>query len=143
MNVMAANRPKKPHLPGLDGLRAFAAVCVFLSNMRHLVTMEGKLGVLDFHRFVESGIGVLFFFLLSGYLLTLGFWRQPQDWRPWRKPLDYAVRRASRLLPAYFACLVALVVYTKHWQDPTEIERYDPARAVATQFCRVHLLRYQ
>ncbi len=110
------------HLPGLDGLRAIAALAVFLSNMRHLVAMDGKLWVFDFHRFVESGIGVLFFFLLSGYLLTLGFWRDPLKWRPWKNPFDYATQRASRLLPAYFVCLVALVAYRKHWQNSLEIE---------------------
>jgi peptidoglycan/LPS O-acetylase OafA/YrhL len=91
----------RPHLPGLDGLRALAVI-----------------GVLAFHDNRLSGgfLGVDLFFALSGFLITtllidelqrtntidlIGFWG----------------RRLRRLLPAVMVLLVVVVVFFRLFAD--------------------------
>ena len=91
----------RPHLPGLDGLRALAVI-----------------GVLAFHdnRLNGGFLGVDLFFALSGFLITtllidelqrtntidlIGFWG----------------RRLRRLLPAVMALLVVVVVFFRLFAD--------------------------
>ncbi|MDP5114104.1 MAG: acyltransferase, partial [Ilumatobacteraceae bacterium] len=98
MNQTASTRP---HLPGLDGLRALAVI-----------------GVLAFHdnRLNGGFLGVDLFFALSGFLITtllidelqrtnsvdlIGFWG----------------RRLRRLLPAVMALLVVVVVFFRLFAD--------------------------
>jgi peptidoglycan/LPS O-acetylase OafA/YrhL len=57
-------------------------------------------------------IGVVLFFALSGFLITGGLWDSLQD-SPTRKLAvlrNFYVRRALRILPLYFAALLAAVV---------------------------------
>ena len=85
------------YVPGLDGIRALAVVCVIAY---HLNAPWAKGGML--------GVGV--FFTLSGYLITdllLSHWRRHGD-------LGLAVfwlRRARRLLPALFLMLAIVSVW--------------------------------
>jgi peptidoglycan/LPS O-acetylase OafA/YrhL len=96
----------------MDGIRAAACLTVFLANFHHSLgmTVSGRSGVLDLARFAESGIGVALFLVLSGTLLSLPFWRslgpnrRPVDWR------SFALRRAVRVIPPYYACLLAFFV---------------------------------
>ena len=98
VNQTAATRP---HLPGLDGLRALAVI-----------------GVLAFHdnRLQGGFLGVDLFFALSGFLITtllidelqrtntvdlIGFWG----------------RRLRRLLPAVMVLLVVVVVFFRLFAD--------------------------
>ena len=91
----------RPHLPGLDGLRAFAVI-----------------GVLAFHDNRLSGgfLGVDLFFALSGFLITtllidelqrtntidlIGFWG----------------RRLRRLLPAVMVLLIVVVIFFRLFAD--------------------------
>jgi peptidoglycan/LPS O-acetylase OafA/YrhL len=75
------------------------------------MTVSGHFGGLDLTRFAESGIGVALFIVLSGTLLSLPFWRSlgsnqgPPDWR------SFALRRAVRVVPAYYVCLLALFAW--------------------------------
>jgi peptidoglycan/LPS O-acetylase OafA/YrhL len=97
----------------MDGIRAVACLTVFLANFHHSLgmTVSGHIGPLDLTRFAESGIGVALFIVLSGTLLSLPFWRsvgphqRPVDWR------SFALRRALRVVPAYYACLLALFAW--------------------------------
>ena len=112
----------KYYLPGLHGLRAIAAFSVFISNMRHIVPIGGRCGMFDIRIFVESGVGVAFFFVLSGYLLTLSFWKAPELWKPFKNPVQYLFQRVTRLYPLYFICLSGLVIYQKDWQTIKDIQ---------------------
>ena len=59
-------------------------------------------------------IGVVLFFALSGFLITGGLWDSLQD-SPSRKPAvlrNFYIRRALRILPLYFATLLAAAVAT-------------------------------
>ncbi|MEO6086523.1 MAG: acyltransferase [Umezawaea sp.] len=82
--------------PGLDGLRAIAAVLVVLFHF------EGP-------DILQGWIGVHLFFVLSGFLITTLLLREHD--RTGRVALvDFYLRRAFRILPLYFLVLAAVVV---------------------------------
>ncbi len=84
-----------PYVPALDGLRAFAVLCVVLY---HLKTVWAPCGLL----------GVTVFFVLSGYLITsliVDEWRRTHH-------LDlklFWIKRLRRIMPAIAFLLLALV----------------------------------
>ena len=85
------------YVPGLDGLRAIAVLCVIAYHLNVGWARGGLLGV-----------GV--FFTLSGYLITdllLGHW----DRRGKLGLGGFWLRRARRLLPALFVMLVVVSVW--------------------------------
>src|SRR5688572_2830921 len=93
----AGHISRVPHLPGLDGLRAIAVVCVMIYHANSSWLHGGFLGV-------------EVFFVISGYLITLlliaehersGTVKLGQFW----------LRRARRLLPALFAMMALVLVY--------------------------------
>jgi peptidoglycan/LPS O-acetylase OafA/YrhL len=91
------------YFPGLDGLRAVAALLVVFHHART-------------HRLwgtLEGWNGVTLFFVLSGFLITTLALREEDDHGAlrWRA---FVVRRGFRILPIYFASLAlyALVMYS-------------------------------
>lgn len=56
-------------------------------------------------------LGVAVFFVLSGLLLSLPFWKATWGMGPRPEWGDYAVARGIRILPAYYVCLVACWVF--------------------------------
>jgi peptidoglycan/LPS O-acetylase OafA/YrhL len=91
------------YFPGLDGLRAVAALLVVFHHAR----THRLWGVL------EGWNGVTLFFVLSGFLITTLALREEDDHGAlrWRA---FVVRRGFRILPIYFASLAlyALVMYS-------------------------------
>jgi peptidoglycan/LPS O-acetylase OafA/YrhL len=89
-------------IPSLDGLRAIAAslvVAAHLANQKKLTGIE-----------VGGAIGVhLFFFVLSGYLITTLLLEE--EHRTGAVSLrKFWLRRCWRILPAYFVYVVAIVI---------------------------------
>ncbi len=85
------------YVPGLDGLRAIAVICVIAYH----VGLPGARGGM-------LGVGV--FFTLSGYLITdllLDHWKRHRN----LGLANFWVRRARRLLPALFVVLIAVAVW--------------------------------
>ncbi len=93
--MVAARERRMPYVPALDGLRAFAVICVVLY---HLKTLWAPCGLL----------GVTIFFVLSGYLITsliVDEWRRTHA-------LDlklFWMKRLRRIMPAIAFLLLALV----------------------------------
>lgn len=110
---------KTGHIPGLDAIRAAACLSVFAANLHRMAHLRGEFGIFDVQRLLESGIGVAALFILSGYLLCLSFWRSPQPRPP--AMVQFFLRRAARILPAYLLCLLAVVLITKHWQSSEQV----------------------
>ncbi|WP_338758415.1 acyltransferase [Massilia sp. METH4] len=95
------------HLPSLDGVRAFAALTVFLSHA-------------GAGRFIPGAFGVTVFFFLSGYLITTLMRREIEE----SGRLDFRAfyqRRAYRILPPLYLVLAVIFVVTEimHFSDYT------------------------
>ncbi|MBJ7328856.1 MAG: acyltransferase [Solirubrobacteraceae bacterium] len=104
-----APRSVRSHLHGFDGLRALAALTILVYHLFFVLTafdVAGKAWV------TRLNIGVSIFFVISGFLLYLPFARARTAGRPTPSLRDYAVRRISRIGPAYWVALplVALVL---------------------------------
>lgn len=109
--------PPKLRIPGLDGLRGLACLLVFGVHFGQLSRLGGSAGVLDLGQWLANGnTGVALFFSLSGYVLSLPYWRAMQRTLPWPSASGFYRDRAARILPAYFACLLGLVLLNRHWQ---------------------------
>lgn len=106
---------------GLDGLRALACLAVFGVHFQQFVKLQAHVGPFDLSRFLENGnTGVALFFVLSGFLLSIPFWRNLD--RGERAPnwAGFWLKRASRILPAYYLCLTLLVINNHLWEQAGE-----------------------
>lgn len=88
------------HIPSLDGLRAFSVLLVLIG---HVAATSGAPLWMDKPAITSLGnIGVRFFFLISGFLITTLLMREHA--RTGRIDLgQFYLRRAYRILPAAFA----------------------------------------
>lgn len=87
---------KIARLRQIDSLRAFAVIAVMI---HHFLPVDRLIG-----EFMTLGLlGVRFFFTLSGFLIT-GILLRGQTMG------TFYVRRALRILPAYYACLIIVVL---------------------------------
>lgn len=97
------------YIAGLDGLRAIAALSVFIVHFQQFTGVSGAVGSIDFTRLMINGnTGVALFFALSGFLLSIPFWRGLQE----RKPVsmrNYFQNRLVRIVPLYYLCFIALL----------------------------------
>ena len=101
----------RPHSPALDGLRLLAATLVVLTHAAFLSGAVNSAGIWG-HLMGRGDFGVAIFFVLSGYLLHRGFIRGREPFTR-RHLRAYAVRRAARVLPAYWIVLAVVVVATR------------------------------
>lgn len=108
--------PKSPKLflqdiPSLTGVRALAAIMVFLS---HYFQAAQPLGDQAVKLAKELHIGVTLFFVLSGFLITLRYYpRFSFNWSFWK---DYFINRAARVYPVYFL-LTSVVLWLSGTRD--------------------------
>lgn len=105
--------PGRDRFPALDGLRAVAALMVFVNHVQ-LPGLHPQLIGMD--------AGVLVFFALSGYLLYAPFVAACGSGRP----VDlrtYAIRRFLRIAPAYLVAAIAVgaIFYPATLRDPIGI----------------------
>src|SRR5436190_9740435 len=113
--------PGNPRFPLFDGLRGIAVLAVLLL---HSSELSGRVGLGVGGRLGEAagGLGVVLFFVISGFLLYRPFAAARASGRP-RSPTHlYARRRALRILPGYWIVLTILAafpavvgVFTGHW----------------------------
>lgn len=110
---------KEAKIRGLDGLRALAAFAVFFVHYNQIVGVDLQLGVFDLYRFIANGeVGVALFFILSGFLLSLPYWRAILLQQEWPQLRTYFKHRIARILPAYYLALTILIVLSNYWRSP-------------------------
>ncbi|MGN4051421.1 acyltransferase family protein [Pseudomonas sp. SM4] len=103
---------KKNYIPGLDGLRAVSVILVIAFH--YLAVFPGALieiGLLGraLEKIVSVGwIGVDIFFVISGYLISSILIKKPI--RSFTAYTQFIKRRSLRLLPAYLACSICIVI---------------------------------
>jgi peptidoglycan/LPS O-acetylase OafA/YrhL len=94
-----------PRAGALDGLRGLAALSVVAFHvwLYRPDRVPGTRSGLGDHVFFEMHLGLICFFVLSGFLLYRGLLRRPDFKR-------YAVRRIMRIVPAYYASIAGCLV---------------------------------
>lgn len=108
-------------ISGLDGLRALACLAVFGVHFQQTASLKGNIGPFDLARLLENGnTGVALFFILSGFLLSIPFWNSLERAEPAPRWRTFWLKRAARILPAYFLCLTLLVVHNRLWEQTGE-----------------------
>lgn len=102
------------HIPALDGLRGYAALLVVLSHL-------DKVGLATRSPPFAGALGVLIFFVLSGFLMGHLYL-----WKPIDAPavFHYVVARMARVVPLYYITLL-LAFGLSHIYGPTFIYYLD------------------
>jgi peptidoglycan/LPS O-acetylase OafA/YrhL len=112
-------------LTGLDFLRALACLLVFAHHTVQRLNYDALSGAWrPFYLFFNMGAcGVAIFFLLSGFLLARPFWLAFDSGQPMPSLRTYAIRRAARIVPGYYAALtVSLVLALTFFAIPASPE---------------------
>jgi len=106
-------------LLALDGLRGVAAVAIVIHHAwmfsAHGMTLADR--ALD-----EMRLGVTLFFVLSGYLVFGPFVAAALDGRDQPDRRRYALKRAARILPAYWLVLLGAFALTAATNHPMRVE---------------------
>lgn len=99
-------------LAGADFVRAAACLTVLFHHLAQRMSYDHDLGWMEWFRpFVDMGtLGVAMFFALSGFLLARPFWQSLDRGEPMPSLRTYAMRRAARILPGYWAALLVTFV---------------------------------
>lgn len=99
---------------GADGIRAMACLMVIFHHLsQRLNRPEQTRIVQEAQSFVMTGaVGVSAFFVLSGMLLSIPFWRAFLNGKPFPNLLEFARRRAVRIVPGFYASLCLSVLLT-------------------------------
>ncbi len=121
-------------LPALDGIRALAALSVLFYHSFELSShRKVLLGVDITVPWYYAQTGVHLFFVLSGFLLFLPYARAMLHNRPLPQAKDFYWRRAVRILPTYWACLLILAALQwRSYLSPTGLAN------IATHLVLVH-----
>ena len=118
---MAASAPTDAtrRAAGLDGLRGYAALCVFLVHI-WIYTHPSRPPRDDFWDYLtfELRLSVVFFFVLSGFLLFRDFARAAVRRAGPADSAGYGLRRVARIVPAYYVALLGAVALL--WGATTE-----------------------
>lgn len=109
-------------LHALDGLRAIAALSVVVYHAwlytLPVVTASARDAVGDYVLH-ELRLGLVLFFVLSGYLLYGPWVRSARTGGRRPSTRGYAIRRAARILPAYWVAIVgSIVLLWPHGDSP-------------------------
>jgi len=106
--IPPAESKPKIFFPNLDGLRFFSFFLVFLSHVFFVdyksISQEGWYRVMRYCFFTQGGLGVSFFFVLSGFLISYLLMVEKDYTGRIHVGLFY-VRRALRIWPLYYFCV--------------------------------------
>ena len=98
---------RKPELPALTGIRFYAALLVFLSHAPLIPGMDQMAGS---HLLFNAGVvGVSFFFVLSGFILTYNYvdvFRTNLQFRDYKK---FVWDRLTKIYPVHFAVTFLMI----------------------------------
>jgi peptidoglycan/LPS O-acetylase OafA/YrhL len=110
----------------MDGLRGIAVIMVASFHMHGLGLVSDSLNLGGFFLDVPSRLtdvgflGIDLFFFLSGFALFYPYAQHLFEERPLQSLQTYAHRRASKILPSYFAALTILALVYPLWLEPPD-----------------------
>ena len=119
-----------PRLRTIDGLRGVAALSVLAYHawLYSLPRVTASTRETTFDAVAhELRLGLVLFFVLSGYLLYGPWARAALEGRPRPRLVPYALRRAARILPAYYVALAGAMVLVWWGAEGTPGVRLPPA----------------
>jgi peptidoglycan/LPS O-acetylase OafA/YrhL len=110
---------QKNPIYALDGVRAVACLCVisFHLNLFSLIShiwspMLNDVGATMISSIALAGeMGIMLFFILSGFLLFLPFAKAILFDQPYPQLRRYYIRRIFRILPGYYVALFLMALY--------------------------------
>lgn len=119
----------RAYFPLLDSLRGIAAFGVFVLHIAFPLGLGTGTGVAEYlveHVSNYPAPSVVIFFGLSGFVLYRPFAARRLDGRPRGTFMEYGVRRAVRILPAYWLSLIvtAIVLNNGYVFSGTGVLRY-------------------
>jgi ABC-type glycerol-3-phosphate transport system permease component/peptidoglycan/LPS O-acetylase OafA/YrhL len=102
-------------LSGADGVRAVACLMVVFSHLAQRLEMpKQETWIQEIQQFLMTGAyGVSAFFVLSGMLLSIPFWRRYLDGLPLPPLKDYARRRFLRIAPGFYVSLIVTFIIAR------------------------------
>ena len=114
--VAESVRSEVGYIPAIEGLRGIAVLWVVIFHyiaVRSGQSADPLVAWIDASQalrvIVRNGfLGVDLFFLITGFLLTLPWFKHAAQGRPAPSARDFYIRRARRILPAYYAQLALL-----------------------------------
>jgi len=89
------------NLPALDGVRGLAVLIVLMSHTS------------SFGMYGQGSLGVLLFFFLSGFVLSIPFAENPRLIRSRKSLIKYFSNRALRIVPIFWIACILIYFYTK------------------------------
>ena len=95
---------------GFDGMRALACLAVIIGHaLQRLDPQTTPYCLQEIHQMFKlaASSGVSVFFVLSGALLSYPFWQSYLEKAPRPSLKSYAIRRAARIMPGFYAALLA------------------------------------
>ena len=105
---------KAIYFKNLNGLRFIAAFSVLLAHIELLKSLHGYSNINDlaFYKNTNGHIGVILFFVLSGFLITYLLLKEESDHKSISLKRFY-IRRILRIWPLYFLMVcISFLVYT-------------------------------
>ncbi|GAC1367378.1 MAG: hypothetical protein NVS2B12_32690 [Ktedonobacteraceae bacterium] len=118
--TLSEQKESKNTIPVLDGLRAIATLMVIAFHIQQKAFIWEKWSqpwISAFWTF--GGSGVTLFFVLSGFLLFLPYAKALLFQSPWPSAKKFYLRRALRILPAYYITLLIIVLlFQRQYLEP-------------------------
>lgn len=102
----------RKNIPGLDGLRALSVFLVLVHHCYHSIPGIDRLPNLAYYIVGNGHLGVTFFLVLSGFLITYLLSNEYRTTARVRLGAFY-YRRALRILPAFVCYLLTVLVLSK------------------------------
>jgi peptidoglycan/LPS O-acetylase OafA/YrhL len=106
---VATSRPSRPRFPCFDGLRAIAVLAAIGT---HVGFVTGATGATSYGAYTARlDVGIVVFFLISGYLLYYSYVADNYDDRAPMRAANFWWRRVLRIVPAYWIALTGLAIF--------------------------------
>lgn len=105
--------------PGIDGLRGLAILMVTLFHLWTVSRLPLPVAGVDLSRYLSFGhMGVSLFFAISGFCLFYPLAKATARERPWPSWRTFWMRRAVRILPAYWLAVALWFAFWVHQAPP-------------------------
>lgn len=123
-HTLRGDRPRQPTYSSLNALRVILGLAVLLYHLGATLALNKYFGI-DFyeHVFGFGGARIPFFFVLSGFLLTVVYARD--FGQPSRAP-GFLWRRAWRVYPTYWVILLLVMAPAIFFEGLRDVIPHDP-----------------